>query len=79
MSAYGERIASMEVEVRELKKAFNDHKADTNKRFEEISDKLDALLALRNKGAGVVWLVSGLVGTGIIGGVIQLFHFIWSK
>lgn len=79
MSAYGERMARMEVEVQELKKAFHDHKDSTNKEFEEIKNKLDSLLALRNKGAGVVWLVSGLIGTGLIGGLIQLFHFFWSK
>lgn len=69
----------MEVEVQELRKAFEEHKVTTNKRFEEISGKLDELLTLRNKGAGVVWLVSGLIGTGLIGGIIQLFHMIWSK
>lgn len=79
MSAYGERIARVEVEVGALRTAFEEHKDATNKRFEEISGKLDELLALRNKGAGVVWLVSGLIGTGIIGGILQLFHTFWSK
>lgn len=80
MSMYGERIARVEVEVKELRKAFEDHKKTTNDRFEEISGKLDALLELRNKGAGIVWLVSGLIGTGFIAGIIQLFHVVvWSK
>lgn len=75
MSAYGERIARVEVEVSELRKAFDEHKEQTSKRFVEISGKLDDLLALRNKGAGVVWLVSGLVGTGIISAILQVFHW----
>lgn len=33
----------------------------------EMDAKLDELLALRNKGMGVFWLASTLVGTGILG------------
>jgi hypothetical protein len=81
VSAYGERIARVEVEVQELRKAFEEHKDTTNKRFEEISSKLDALLALRNNGAGVVWLVSGLMGTGVIATILEVLRHIhiWSK
>jgi hypothetical protein len=78
MTAYGERIAGMEVEVRELKKAFYDHKSETTASMNELKDKLDELLVLRNKGAGVVWLVSTLVGTGILGAVLQLLQWIRS-
>lgn len=77
MSAYGERIARMEVEVQELKKAFHEHKEETNRRLDSVDGKLDELLALRNKGAGVVWLVSGLIGTGIIGACFQLFNYLF--
>lgn len=35
----------------------------------EIKDKLDVLLALRHKGAGVFWVASMLFGTGILGAV----------
>jgi ferritin-like metal-binding protein YciE len=71
MTAYGERMARVEVEVRELKKAFEEHKAETNVALKALDEKLNDLLALRNKGAGVVWLVSGLIGTGIIGAILQ--------
>jgi hypothetical protein len=77
MTAYGERIARVEVEVQELKRSFEEHKEQTAAHFTDINKKLDALLALRNKGVGVVWLVSGLVGTGIIGGFYQLFHYLF--
>ena len=38
----------------------------------EANQKLDSLLALRNKGLGAFWLASFLTGTGIIG----VFEFI---
>lgn len=66
MTTQAERLVSVEVEVRELKKAFEEHKAETKDNFSEINNKLDDLLALRNKGAGVFWVASGLLGTGII-------------
>lgn len=72
----GERIMGVEVEVRELKKAFEDHKVTTAQEFKDVNSKLDELLAIRNKGAGVFWLVSTLVGTGIIGGVLQMIAWL---
>lgn len=73
----------MEVEVQGLKEAFKDHKSETAKQFDEIkaqnkelSEKMDDLLALRNKGAGVFWLVSSLIGAGIVGGAVQFVKWI---
>lgn len=51
-----ERIAALEVRV-----------SDIQTQQEEINNKLDKLLCLRNKGAGAFWLASALLGTGIIG------------
>lgn len=76
MSAYSERIARVEVEVQELKEAFKAHKNETNNNFKEMGDKLDDLLALRNKGAGVFWLVSSLIGAGIVGGAVQFMKWL---
>jgi hypothetical protein len=76
VSAYSERIARVEVEVQELKEAFKAHKEETNTNFKEMNKKLDDLLALRNKGAGVFWLVSSLVGAGILGGAVQFFKWL---
>ena len=75
MSVQSERLVSVEVEVRELKKAFDEHKTHTNEEFDRVNKKLDDLLELRNKGAGVFWLVSGLLGTGIIGMFFQLISW----
>lgn len=51
-----ERIAALEVRVSEIQK-----------QQQEINNKLDELLCLRNKGVGAFWLTSALLGTGIIG------------
>jgi len=51
-----ERIAALEVHVTEIQRQQT-----------EINNKLDDLLGLRNKGVGVFWLASALLGTGIVG------------
>jgi hypothetical protein len=77
MTSGVERLARMEVQVEELKASLQEHKADTARHLVEINDKLDGLLTLRNKGAGVVWLVSGLIGTGLISGMVELMHYLF--
>jgi len=42
---------------------------------QETNDKLDNLLAIRNKGIGAFWLASTLLGTGIVGLIVQLFSW----
>lgn len=59
-SAYGERIARLEEKVSEL-----------DIKMERIENKLDELLELKNKGAGAFWLVSLIVGSGIITVLIE--------
>lgn len=51
-----ERISALEVRV-----------SDIQKQQQEINNKLDELLGLRNKGVGAFWLASALLGTGIVG------------
>lgn len=65
MSAYGERIVRVEVELIELKKAFEEHKDQTARNFKSLSEKLDELLVIRHKGAGVLWLLGGAGMSGI--------------
>jgi ferritin-like metal-binding protein YciE len=79
MTSQAERLARMEVEVKALKDSFEEHKAETNRRLETLDEKLDQLLELRNKGAGVLWLLGGIISTGVIGGLWQLFHFFGAK
>lgn len=50
-----ERISALEVRVSEIQK-----------QQQEINNKLDELLGLRNKGVGAFWLASALLGTVIV-------------
>lgn len=50
--------------------------AATEKSLIEVNDKLDELLALRNKGMGVFWLASALLGTGIVGALTSILNWI---
>ena len=61
MSVYGERVAALEVEIKELKLDMSEYKHQTPETLKDISHKLDTLLALRNKGAGVFWFLSGIM------------------
>jgi hypothetical protein len=57
----GERLARVEEQVNELKD-----------KVDKIDKKLDALLALRNKGAGILWLLSA---AGVV--VVEFLHKFW--
>lgn len=59
-----ERITALEVRVSDLLKT-----------QQETNDKLDELLAMRNKGIGAFWLASTLLGTGIVGFIVQLISW----
>lgn len=72
-----ERLTRVEVEVSALRKEFEEHKQDTAQNFSEVKDKLDELLALRNKGAGAFWLATSLMGAGLISGAIQFFKWLF--
>ena len=72
-----ERMARVEVEVIALKESLDEHKKQTVEQFTDIGKKLDDLLTLRNKGAGVFWLISCLMGVGFIGGTVQFLHYMF--
>lgn len=63
-AAQGERIMALEVRVAEMQV-----------QQKEINDKLDTLLAMRNKGLGAFWLASTLLGTGIVGFIVQIISW----
>jgi hypothetical protein len=58
-----ERITAVEVRLTTLEE-----------KMDKMDKKLDDLLALRNKGAGVLWFF-GPVGLVIL----ELIHYFWSK
>lgn len=74
-----ERLARMEVEVSELKKSFEEHKKDTKENFEDIGKKLDDVLALRNKGAGIFWFLSLMFGSAGVLGLVNILHHLGIK
>lgn len=60
-----ERITALETEVSYMREEQR-----------EMCKKIDELLALRNKGAGVFWLASLLFGTSIAGLIMTVIHYI---
>jgi hypothetical protein len=48
----------------------------TNTRQQEILDKLDELLGLRNKGVGAFWVISAITGTGLIGLLLSILEWL---
>jgi hypothetical protein len=70
-----ERLARVEVEVQALKSEVDELKTS----IKEMHVKLDDLLALRYKGVGAFWLASALIGTGVVGAIAQILHYIGVK
>lgn len=62
-----ERIMALEVRMASLERTSY-----------AIDTKLDALLALKNKGAGAFWLASALFGTTIIGTITMMLDYLRS-
>jgi hypothetical protein len=71
-----ERIRALEVGVAADRVATAHRDASTDKALTEINEKLDELIALRNKGIGAFWLASALAGTGIVGALAALWEWI---
>ena len=65
MTVYGERIAVLEVEMKESRKEFKVFEEKTEVRFDSIESKLDEILVLKNKAVGVFILLSFLASTGV--------------
>lgn len=60
-----ERIAQLEVLIQHVRT----EQAET-------TAKIDELLAMRNKGLGAFWLASTLLGTGMVGVIVELISWI---
>jgi ferritin-like metal-binding protein YciE len=76
MTTNTERLVTVEVEVRELKKAFEEHKQETRDDLAEIKTQLADLLELKNKGMGAFWLASAVVGSGIVSIIWQFINWL---
>lgn len=71
----GERIAALEVENRRLRSEVTELREEVRRANNDTNEKLDELLALRNKGYGVFWLATSLAGAGVLSLVLQFFGF----
>lgn len=60
-----ERIASLETKV-----------ADLRDDQQKIIEKLDELLALKNRGLGAFWFVSAIFGTSLLGAMTLVLQWI---
>lgn len=60
-----ERLAVLETQVLQLTKLVN-----------EMDAKLDQLVELRARGVGAFWVASAIIGTGIVGSALSLWHWI---
>lgn len=59
-----ERVAVLEVRQK-----------DTSDDLKDIKDKLDQLLELKTKGAGALWLIGLVVGSGLLGLISVVLGF----
>lgn len=65
-----ERLTTVEAGVREVKEEMEEMKARQMTFYEDTTKKLDELIALRNKGAGIFWLINAIFTTGLVGALI---------
>jgi len=72
MTDLASRIAVLEADQRHNAREIGEIKRGQ----QSIESKLDELLALRNKGAGVFWLASILFGTGLFGAGTALAEWV---
>ena len=70
-----ERIAALETKVELHKSGGDTSREELKQKIEEMDKKLDTLLELKHKGAGVFMLASAIFGTGIIGFFYSVVEF----
>lgn len=67
-----ERITSLEVQVKYMSESQSKLLSEQH----DTNEKLDDLLALRNKGAGAFWLATTLAGIGAVGIFMQFMEWL---
>ena len=71
--SHAERLTAVEVRVQNLETKVDDLRGDVK----ALDTKMDALLALKNKGAGAFWLASALMGTSIVSSILAVIHYLF--
>lgn len=67
-----ERLTKLETEMAQLLSNQEERKRETH----NINEKLDDLLALRNKGLGAFWLATSLAGVGGVSLLMQVIGWL---
>lgn len=67
-----ERTAALEARLT----IYEQHASSRDQTLKEMDQKLDALISLRDKGFGAFWLASAVFGTGIVGAVTAIWHWL---
>lgn len=73
----GERISSLEAQVANMRAEQLAAQIATSKTHQDMNSKLDELIALRNKGLGVFWLLSIMSAGALV--VIAAWVASWFK
>lgn len=76
------RIAVIDEQIKGIREQQRSHNATTQRRFDEMESKIDALIAIINRGRGAY--AASLVLAGLIGGFVikmsgVLIHFFNGK
>lgn len=50
--------------------------ADRDKLLKEMNDKLTDLVSLKDQGRGAVWLLGIIWASGVMGGLVALWHWL---
>ena len=67
-----ERIAVLESQVEYFNSQLILDRAERKQELSELSDKIDTLLSLKERGAGAFWLFGIIFGSGIIAAVTSI-------
>lgn len=66
-----ERLVRLEESVKYLREDVTELKQSQK----SINEKLDELVAIKQKGSGIIWLLSGLLGeAGVVGIILFIFE-----
>ena len=67
-----ERMATLEVEVHHLSEAVSNIAASQK----SMDEKLTAIVSLKDQGRGVLWLLGIIWASGVLGGLVALWHWL---
>jgi NCAIR mutase (PurE)-related protein len=77
-----ERLAKLETEVHLIKELTQQHRSESRAAFDrvdagmaQLARSLGDLTRLRDRGTGVLWVLTGLTGTGVFGVIVGIWDY----